>query len=255
VSSALSRGRAARGAFEQLARAQRPVLFLDLDGTLAPLVARPMTARVPPSTRRIIQRLRRGGATVVLVSGRSVVGVQRVAQMRVDAILGDHGARLWRGGQTRTWLPANRSRFLRIAGRVAPRLARMRGVRLEQKDRSFAIHLRLPHVSNESTSRRITRLLEAEGMRVLRGRRVLDAQLPGVDKGRAVRRWLRQNPRIDAVLYAGDDTTDHDAFRALGSRALTIAVGPRLHGALLRSRDPATFAAWLGRLAEARLAR
>ena len=92
-------------------------------------------------------------------------------------------------------------------------------------------------------------------MRVLRGRRVLDAQLPGVDKGRAVRRWLRQNPRIDAVLYAGDDTTDHDAFRALGSRALTIAVGPRLHGALLRSRDPGTFAAWLGRLAEARLAR
>jgi trehalose 6-phosphate phosphatase len=252
MSAPLGRGRPARAAFAWLVRARHPILFLDLDGTLAPLVERPSDARVPAVTRQVLARLRAGGARVVLVSGRSVAAVRRIARLAPDAILGDHGARLWRGGRTSAWLPADPVRLARIHRRIAPRLATLAGVRLERKDRSLAIHLRLSGSGAPATIGMVTRLLEREGLRVLRGRQVIDAQLPRVDKGRAVRRWLKAEPTADVVLYAGDDTTDQDAFAALDGRAVTIAVGPRARGARFRTRDPGTFARWLGRLADAR---
>ncbi|HMV34224.1 MAG TPA: trehalose-phosphatase, partial [Gemmatimonadales bacterium] len=66
----LGRGAAARAAFTRLVHAERPILLLDLDGTLAPLRDRPEAARVPAATRRTLRRLRATGVTVVLVSGR-----------------------------------------------------------------------------------------------------------------------------------------------------------------------------------------
>jgi len=253
VSRPLGRDPAARAAFRRLARARRPLLLLDLDGTLAPIVDQPMAARVPPRTRQIVQALRRSGATVVLVSGRSIPGVRHVARTAVDAILGDHGARVALGsGPIRNWLKADPARFARIADAVAPRLEGMPGVRFQRKERSLAIHLRLPAHHAEAAARRIARLLRSHGLRVLHGHRVLDGQLPGVDKGTAVLRWLDRHRGHDAILYAGDDTTDDDAFRVLRSRAMTIAIGPRPARAGWRTRDPASFAAWLERLARAR---
>ena len=248
----LARGRAARTAFQRLKQASAPVLFLDLDGTLAPLVDRPEDARVPPATRRTLARLRASGARVVLVSGRSIDGVRHVARLASDAILGDHGARIWQVGAVRPWLHADRKRLSRTSRRLTRELAAMAGVRLEQKDRSLAIHLRLTRARGAKTIPGIVRLLHREGLRVLLGYRVIDGQLPGVDKGRAVRRWLATMPASDAVLYAGDDTTDQDAFRALAGRAVTVAVGPRTLGATLRTRDPRSLARWLERLADAR---
>ncbi len=245
------RGAAARAAFRHLAEAGSPLLFLDLDGTLAPLVQRPARATIPLTTQRSIRALRRSGARVVLVSGRSVAGVLRVSSMPVDAVLGDHGARASIGGSITPWLPADRTRLGRAVAAVEALIEATPGILLQRKDRSLAIHLQIAGGHEDGTVREVARRLRAAGLRVLRGHRVLDAQLPGVHKGAAVRRWLqREHP--DAVLYAGDDTTDEDAFRALRGRAMTIAVGPRATGAAFRTRDPATFASWLARLADAR---
>jgi len=124
------------------------------------------------------------------------------------------------------------------------------GIVLQEKDRSLAIHLRLPRGDNSVSE--LASLLRASGYRVLHGHRVLDVQLPVVHKGAAVHRWLAVHPEADEVLYAGDDTTDEDAFRALRGRAITIAVGARAGGAEFRTRDTRSFAAWLARLAAAR---
>ena len=49
------------------------------------------------------------------------------------------------------------------------------------------------------------------------GRKVLEVRPPvQVDKGRGVRRLLR-DAELDAAVYVGDDTTDLDAFRGLRS--------------------------------------
>jgi len=240
---------------EVLTRARRPLFFLDLDGTLAPIVDHSASARVPPSTRKILQRLRATGATVVLVSGRAVAGVRHVARTRVDAILGDHGAILQIRGRTYAWLPASKARFTHAAHRLERLIEGMPGVRFQRKERSLAIHLRLPSRDAGRTARRIAALLRAEGLRVLFGYRVLDAQLPGVNKGRAVLRWLRLHADHDAVFYAGDDTTDEDALRALRGRAVTVAIGPRARYASYRTSTPGALAAWLFRVVHAREAR
>ena len=68
----------------------------------------------------------------------------------------------------------------------------------------------------------------------LRGRRVIDLRARGADKGAAVLRWLERTEKgkmpLSEVFYAGDDTTDEDAFQALGPRAVTVAVGQRPRG-------------------------
>jgi len=244
--------RRGRAAFAALSSARQPLLFLDLDGTLAPFVDRPEDARVPARTRHAIATLRRTGARVVLVSGRSVAQVRHVARFPVDAILGDHGGRYSVNAQVRPLLQAGEATFVAAARRVHQRLKGRPGVRLEVKDRSLAVHLRVAEGRERQEQRAIAALLRAEGLRTLLGHRVVDGQLPGVDKGRGVLRWLERERGADAVLYAGDDTTDEDAFVALRRRGITIAVGPRPVQAALRTRSPGSFAAWLERLARAR---
>lgn len=250
----LSRGAPARAAFDQLVASAEPLLLLDLDGTLAPLMDDPATARIPVATRRSIQALRRTGASVVLVSGRSVAGVRRVAAMPVEAILGDHGAMAFIAGRTTSWIRADRGRLTTAIQAIASLVDDTPGIVLERKDRSLAIHLRILGHHAHPAAQQIARRLRQAGLRVLSGHRVLDAQLPGVNKGVAVRRWLARH-RFDAVLYAGDDITDQDAFRVIRPRGTVIAIGPRPSGAEFRTRDPGTFAAWLARLAEARTSR
>jgi trehalose 6-phosphate phosphatase len=226
--------------------------MFDLDGTLAPIVDRPAAARVPPATRYLLQQLRRTGATVVLVSGRSVEGVRHVARAEVDAIVGDHGGRWALKGRPRDWLPVDTRRFRAAASHLSSLFDGHHGIRVQVKERSIAVHLRLAPEEEARAARRIRRLMRAEGLRVLYGHRVLDGQMPGVNKGAAVMRWLEREVDHDAILFAGDDTTDEDAFKALRHRAMTIAVGPRPQRAEFRTSSPATLAAWLDRLAQAR---
>ena len=87
----------------------------------------------------------------------------------------------------------------------------------------------------------------------LPGRRVVDVRFRRVDKGLAILRWIgRAGARREDVLYAGDDTTDEDAFRALRAPSVTIAVGPGPKAAGFRTSGPPALSRWLRRLAEAR---
>jgi trehalose-phosphatase len=94
------------------------------------------------------------------------------------------------------------------------------------------------------------------GLEAHLGHRLVDIRLPSVNKGIAVKRWLRLMEPVglsrSAVCYAGDDTTDEYAFRMLPAPIVTIAVGRRTDGARLRTSGPAAFARWLARLAKAR---
>lgn len=246
---------AGRRAARRLAAAPHPVLFLDVDGTLAPIVPVPSRARVPVATRQVLDRLARSGAGLVLVSGRAARSARRVAGTGRYPILGNHGVELLEMGTLGQWTGADRPRMAAVEKKLRRLLARAwPEVRLEAKGFSVALHHRLGPA-------RLRRLLAqardavGPGVLALPGRRVIDVRAEGADKGQAVLRWLAQRapgtPRAE-VLYAGDDTTDEDAFRALGREAVTIAVGRRPHGARFHSAGPAAFARWLHRLARAR---
>src|SRR4051812_38986485 len=71
------------------------VLFLDIDGTLAPIAPRPEYALIPPETRDALRSLvRLPGVHVAVVSGRSAADAARLVSMDEVWIIGNHGFEL-----------------------------------------------------------------------------------------------------------------------------------------------------------------
>src|SRR5215212_4124822 len=72
----------------------RTGLFLDVDGVLAPIVARPEDARVPDETRAELRRLNARYALVACISGRAGADAQRIVGVPELTYVGNHGLEL-----------------------------------------------------------------------------------------------------------------------------------------------------------------
>lgn len=79
----------------QLLRGRRPVLFLDYDGTLAPIVSDPEKAFMAPGMREVLQRASEGPArlTTAIISGRARHKVENFVGLGSHSIVyaGSHG--------------------------------------------------------------------------------------------------------------------------------------------------------------------
>lgn len=238
---------------KQLVERGRLVLLLDIDGTLAPIVARPARARVPASTRALLHRLRsHRGVTVALVSGRRAVDARRVAGTTVDWIIGNHGFEIARGGSSpRSLGPAAARRHIRRARRAVQKvITGIDGAWLEDKGWTLAVHVRGARPSaRRLASVRVRAATRGLPVTVGVGKMVLDVR-PRVawHKGAAARALLGRVGRGAGAVYAGDDLTDEYAFAALLPPVVTIKVGRGPTRARYRTASPATLAAWLLRL-------
>lgn len=217
---------------------ERAAIFLDVDGTLAPIVEQADRARVPENTARLLGTLGRRFAIVACVSGRSASEARRLVGVGSLAYGGYHGAELLMPGTPRPWqLPA----FEQGADRVR-RFAseqdegsdlRLLRVRLEDKGPIVAFHWRGVPDEKAAHARieQVARAAEGKGLWTHWGRKVLEVRPPvEIDKGQAVRRVLDERP-VRAALFAGDDRTDLDGFAALeelreeGRLETTVRVG------------------------------
>lgn len=215
---------------ERLASApEHAGLFLDFDGVLAPIVARPEDAAVPPETRAELERLTGRYRLVAVVSGRPGADVR--ARVGLDGIVyvGTHGLEL--DPQAEAW----RAR-IHAFGEAAPWPADQ----VEDKGLTVAFHYR--DRADESAAVQELEALAArarsEGFATRFGRKVLEV-LPPLDsnKGTAVRRLLDESG-LRRVLVAGDDTTDLDSFRAVEELdcRVRVAVASAEAPSLLRER-------------------
>lgn len=118
---------------------------------------------------------------------------------------------------------------------------------VEQKGPSIAVHYRQAPDPARARSRLLVALqpLATEGgLELIEGKMVLELVPPGHPmKGGAVERLVGEHG-LEAVLYAGDDHADLDAFAALdrlaerGVLAITVAVlGPETPPALVEAAD------------------
>jgi len=188
-------------------------LFLDFDGVLAPIVERPEDARVPPVTRVELQRLTGRYGAVACITGRegavarSIVGVDGVTYV------GQHGLEL--EPDAITW-----------ASRIHAFADATRWPDVELKPLTAALHYRT--APDQEAARRtlegLATLALEEGFRTKWGRLVLEI-VPPVDasKGTAVRSVLRDTG-LRRALYAGDDVTDLDGFRALDGLDVAVRI-------------------------------
>jgi trehalose 6-phosphate phosphatase len=222
-----------------LADPTRSALLCDVDGVLAPIVRRAEEARVPERVSVLLGRLARSYGLVACVSGRSAADARRLVGVGGIAYAGSHGAELLEPGAVR---PQTNEDFKRWEGQVkaftaerdTPELRRLR-VRIEDKGPIAAFHWRGVPDEDAARSRLEELAAEAEraGLAVHWARKVLEVRPPvEFDKGRAVRS-LVEAASSRAALFAGDDTTDLDAFDALrqleaeGTLEAAVLVGVR----------------------------
>jgi trehalose 6-phosphate phosphatase len=189
----------------------RAALLLDVDGTLAPIVPRPEDARVPPETQAELRRLNKSYSLVACISGRTGEDAQSVVGVPELVYVGNHGLELEPDAEA--W--AERLHAL-LQGIEWPDL-------VEDKRLSASLHYRNSPEARE-TADTIVEAARAAGFEARFGRKVLELLPPIVaNKGTAVRRLLAQRT-LERALYAGDDTTDLDAFAALDSLELAVRI-------------------------------
>ena len=235
---------------ERLRAARHLAVFLDFDGSLVPLHARPDQVWLDDSGQRLLRRLaRHPRVTLVLISGRRRADLRKRVNVPAARYLGLHGWEHSNGASTR---PGTR-RLMRLARRMlAERLRDLHGIWIEDKGPVFVAHYRGASVATARRARRILRetldWLEPD-LRVLPGRKVWEVvpqELKG--KGAAVCRLLEELPNATLSIFVGDDLSDERAFAALRGE-LTVCVGrPRRTRAHFRLRNPREVRTFLERL-------
>jgi trehalose-phosphatase len=207
-------------------------LFLDYDGTLTPLVARPEQAELSGRMRRVLERLS-DWITIAVVSGRGLADVR--ARVGLDRLFyaGSHGFEIDGPGDPRLPIEIGRDALPALdeaEKRLRRRLAGIAAAVMERKRFSLAVHYRCADDRQSATiEKQVDEVLQGcSGLRKGHGKKVFELQ-PDLDwdKGRAVL-WLMagwgppaENSR---PIYIGDDVTDEDAFRVLQGSGAGIVV-------------------------------
>jgi len=228
------------GLWDRLARASRPLLGLDYDGTLAPFQVDRMAAVPAPGAAEVVQAIISHGRTrVAVISGRLVDEVIELLGDLGVVVVGSHGfeRRLPDGSRRRVSLPPEQEQALVLAARQVERIGY--GARLERKAASLAFHTRgLDGDAARGLEDEVVRLWSGAGLLVqpFNGGVELHAGA-AIDKGTVLAGLLDEH-RPDLTVYVGDDRTDEDAFRALAGRGgLGIKVGPGPTAAVARLPD------------------
>jgi trehalose 6-phosphate phosphatase len=208
-------------------------LFLDVDGTLLEIAARPELVRVPQGLPALLARLsiQRQGA-LALISGRPLAQLDRLFRPWHGAAAGLHGLERRRAdGIVDRVLDLGSTMALdRLRPKLAALAAGQSGLRLEDKGGTVALHYRaVPQ--REAEIRALAEALQREAASVLRliaGKMVVEFQPRSSNKGLAIAAFLTEAPFTGCrPIFVGDDTTDEDGFVEIRRRdGIGIRVGP-----------------------------
>lgn len=198
-------------------RAADAGLFLDFDGTLAPIVPDPAAARPLPGTCELLAALAGRLAVVAVVSGRPAsflrdvlgtpLGVRLAGLYGMEEVGPDGTVRA--DPEAEGWRPAVASATQVLATTLPP------GAHVEEKGLSVAVHWRRAPGAERDALAAARQAAAREGLVLQAGRMSVELRPPAhADKGTVVERLAGQ---LGVVAYAGDDAGDLPAFAALDS--------------------------------------
>ena len=204
-----------------LADPARAAILTDVDGTLAPIAARPEEAAVPPEASAVLAKLSERYGLVGCISGRQALEARRLVGVKGIAYAGNHGLELLLPGDGTPQLdPSTQDREGDAAEFVAELDSHAldeTGLRLEDKGPIQALHWRgaADERAAEARAHEIAAEAGRAGLEPRWGRKVLELRPVGGGGKDAAVAALLATDGVRAVLYAGDDRTDLDAFRRL----------------------------------------
>lgn len=219
---------------EQINEATQLLLFLDYDGTLTPIVARPEMAVLSSQSREILRKMScHSRFKLAIISGRSLSEIKTLVRLENIAYAGNHGLEIEcppcycrRRSPEKTLFTHPiadefRPRLKSLEQRLRKRLKGIGGVVIQNKGLTLSIHYRLARDTEvgrikELSFEAIGYSQATGGLQVTKGKEVLEVRPPVEwDKGKAIE-WLMEMYRTPGSLpiFAGDDVTDEDGFEA-----------------------------------------
>lgn len=223
-------------------------LFLDLDGTLAPIAARPQDVRPDARRTRLLDWLKAGlDGRLAVVSGRTLADVDRILEGRIVCVSAVHGL-VRRHCDGSLYLPEPHPAMGEAVAALRQFAARDSGLIVEEKGPSVALHFRLAR-EHALDARALARRIAAEtGLGLQEGDMVEELRTPGPSKGDSIRDFM-ETPAFSGShpIFAGDDATDEHGFAEVGRLGgFGVLVGnPRPTHARFGLRNVEDVLAWL----------
>jgi trehalose 6-phosphate synthase/trehalose 6-phosphate phosphatase len=216
--------------FGTFAHAQRALLLLDYDGTLAPFRVDRFKARPWAGVRELLNRIQDPGEVaittkIIFISGRPAAEIGPLIDLKIPAeIWGLHGAeRVCADGERELDEAPEETRAKLDELRVQLRSNSFGGL-LEEKPNAVVMHWRGVSSHKAQKIAQMTRetfepLSHLDGLTLLEFESGLELRT-GRDKGGAVRAILEGTGEDDLqspVAFLGDDVTDEAAFAAVNA--------------------------------------
>jgi trehalose 6-phosphate phosphatase len=213
---------------EKIRSTKSILLFLDFDGTLAPLRRRPQDVMpLGLSLRLLLGRLcRMRLIRLYVISGRTLADLRRLVPVAGVHLLGLHGYE----GRLSGRMLRERRLLAKVKDVLERNLPTTKRIWIEDKKLGLAIHYR---EASAAAVRRASPVIHetcerfSPQIQLLEGKKVWEL-LPTAIKGKgpAVRALILNQRQPVLPVFVGDDTTDEMAFTALPN-GLTIRVGGR----------------------------
>ncbi|MFO7828720.1 MAG: trehalose-phosphatase [Bacteroidales bacterium] len=220
--------------FEKEIKNKKPVLFLDYDGTLTPIVKHPEDAVLSDEMKEAIKACV-SKQIVAVVSGRDMDNVKEMVGVEALYYAGSHGFRIsgpdglyHEHKQTKEILP----KLNQIEKELNDNLSHIEGIKIERKRYAIAVHYR--NVAEKDViaiKDKVEALVnKSDGLKRGEGKKIVEI-IPDIDwhKGKAIA-WMLNMPELKekeniAPIYIGDDITDENAFKEIENDGIGILVG------------------------------
>lgn len=211
--------------------AERRLVFLDYDGTLAGFQNNPQDASPDEELYQLLDTINgQENTDMIIISGRDKETFTKWFGDKGYTMITEHG--VWLKEGTEDWHELEKVKndwMPRLKPILETFVDRTPGTFIEEKNFSLAWHFR--KVDPELATLRamelktvLNSLIANHHLSVLEGNKVIEIKSGNVNKGRAATRMLTRHD-YDFVFAIGDDWTDEYMFRDLPETSVTVKVG------------------------------
>lgn len=233
-------------------RPEQLAIFLDFDGTLAPIVEHPDAVSVPEPTHIALTQLAEQTGALAIVTGRSIADIDRFLAPLAVPVAGVHGLERRSADGTIQGSPINQHALADVSARLRHFIELHPGLLLEPKRGSIALHFRKRGDLAEACAIEVAEATAPyPDLSVLPGKMVLEIKGGSATKGNAIEAFMTEEPFVGRQpLFVGDDVTDERAFPVVQQmHGLTVKIGEGETTAGFRCASSTGFSDWLSELA------